>query len=530
MAKLNLSKTPEQVQAEEAQKQREIEEAIQQSQMERQRKIIALHKKQKTSKFIVISLLTVFGVSLLTFGTYNTFFKHPLTQEEVRAIANSVGNKFPCEGIPNYVRDNADSLFQQYVQYNRNTYVSANIDPDTVEVSKIKKYSNTMVEVFFSADVVMVEKDIRITDEELINQLMKSGLNAQQEPDAPVEQGQTNTAPANCIKMANGAPIVTVDGRFLFYQLNEDGTNKTDSVGHFLVYAQNTDGSPATDAEGHMYYYAVNEDGTLKLDSANHAQVAEFDENWMPKLDGEGGMIVMAEQPTLDPVNTPAPTPTPEPNAPVTEAQQQGNDGTTVEYYMTANGNIYQRGQVIRVRYAFTLPVEYVKYYDIDGKLTQEIPEGHYASEYTTAVSAYEACGQMAMYSLQEMDMTDFSRIRQDFNSTIPSDNLKFDKNKLLGDQEGALDIRAKVSNILTQLYTGTATTNVFANYRQFETWGATFNGIDEFYYYTEANALGFNAYCVYSITTPQGFSYEIYMYMKLEDMGSGNYKITSIL
>ena len=69
MAKLNLSKTPEQVQAEEAQKQREIEEAIQQSQMERQRKILALHKKQKTSKFIVISLLTVFGVALLTFGT-----------------------------------------------------------------------------------------------------------------------------------------------------------------------------------------------------------------------------------------------------------------------------------------------------------------------------------------------------------------------------------------------------------------------------------------------------------------------------
>lgn len=529
MAKFVLGKTPEQVQAEEAEKQRELEAAIQATEQERLRKIQELHKKQKTSKFIVISLFVVFSIALLTFGTYNTFFKQPLTQEEVRAIANGVGNKFPCEGIPNYIRDNADPLFQQYIDYNRNTYVSANIDPDTVEISKIKKYSNVMVEVFFNADVVMVEKDIRITDEELINQLKRNGLTSYTEPEEPVEQ-PTQTAPANCLKLANGTPILTVDGRFIFNVVDGDGNPVLDAIGHPLVYAQNADGTPAVDPAGHTYYYVVKTDGTLDLDGSNHPKVAEFDENFNPKFDEEGNMVVMAEQPVLEPVTTPTPTPTPEPDTPVTDAQQTGNDGETVEYYMTPNGNIYQRGKVIRVRYSFTLPVEYVKYYDIDGKLTQEIPEGHSASEYTTAVSAYEACGQLAMYSLQEMDMTDFSQIRQNFNTSIPSANLKFDKNTLVADADGALDVKAKVSNILTQLYSGTATTNVFANYRQFETWGATFNGIDEFYYYTEPNALGFNAYCVYSITTPQGFSYEIYMYMTIQDMGSGNYKITAIL
>ena len=102
MPKVVLGKTPEQIQAEEAQKQRELEEAIQQRDLERRAKLQALRQKQKVSRIIVVSIFVVFCIALLTFGTYNTFFKHPLTQQEVLALANSVGNKFPCEGIPNY--------------------------------------------------------------------------------------------------------------------------------------------------------------------------------------------------------------------------------------------------------------------------------------------------------------------------------------------------------------------------------------------------------------------------------------------
>ena len=46
MAKFVLGKTPEQVQAEEAEKQRELEAAIQATEQERLRKIQELHKKQ----------------------------------------------------------------------------------------------------------------------------------------------------------------------------------------------------------------------------------------------------------------------------------------------------------------------------------------------------------------------------------------------------------------------------------------------------------------------------------------------------
>ena len=531
MPKVVLGKTPEQIQAEEAQKQRELEEAIQQRDLERRAKLQALRQKQKVSRIIVVSIFVVFCIALLTFGTYNTFFKHPLTQQEVLALANSVGNKFPCEGIPNYVRDNADPLFQQYITYNRNIYSEVYVDANTVEVSKIKKYSNTMVEVFFSADVVMIEKDQRVTDEELIAQLQRNGLNMTADPtDIMTEEDITATIPANCLKLANGSPIMTVDGRYIFYQVDAEGNNLLDDGGHPLVYAQNADGTPATDAEGHIYYYAVLADGTLDLDSANHPQIVQFNENWLPLINEDGNGVVMEEQPTLDPVAPPTPTPTPEPSASITTAEQTNNAGETVEYYMTTNGNIYQRGREIRVRYEFTLPVEYATYYDIDGQLSRIIPEGHYASEYTIAVTAYRVCGQLNMYSLSELNQTNFEQVRQNFNSSVPSANLQFNSDTRLSDQDGALDIKAKVSNILQQLYSGTATTNVFENYREFNTWGATYNGIDDFYYYTQPNELGFNAYCIYSITTPQGFTYEVYMYMTIEDMGSGNYKITAIL
>ena len=91
MPKVVLGKTPEQLQAEEAKRQRELEAAIEQKQMEQQRKLNNLKQKQKTSKYIVIALSAIGAIALLTFGTYNTFFKHILTQDEVLAIANSVG-------------------------------------------------------------------------------------------------------------------------------------------------------------------------------------------------------------------------------------------------------------------------------------------------------------------------------------------------------------------------------------------------------------------------------------------------------
>ena len=49
MARLVLGKTPEQLRAEEAEKQREIEAQIQEATRQRQAKIEALHKKQKTT-------------------------------------------------------------------------------------------------------------------------------------------------------------------------------------------------------------------------------------------------------------------------------------------------------------------------------------------------------------------------------------------------------------------------------------------------------------------------------------------------
>ena len=58
-------------------------------------------------------------------------------------------------------------------------------------------------------------------------------------------------------------------------------------------------------------------------------------------------------------------------------------------------------------------------------------------------------------------------------------------------------------------------------NYRPFNNYGATYNGISVFHLFNTDNALGYNCYVVYSITLPQGFEYETHCYLKVEQSGT---------
>ena len=88
MAKMVLGKTPQELEAERAKKAREQEAEIQASILERQRKIQALHSKQKSNKIIIILIVFLIAGVLVTFGTYNTFFKQGLTMDEVQSSIN----------------------------------------------------------------------------------------------------------------------------------------------------------------------------------------------------------------------------------------------------------------------------------------------------------------------------------------------------------------------------------------------------------------------------------------------------------
>ena len=57
MAKIALGKTPQVLEEERLKKEKELNLEIQQSILDRQRKIAQLHSKQKTNKLIIISII-----------------------------------------------------------------------------------------------------------------------------------------------------------------------------------------------------------------------------------------------------------------------------------------------------------------------------------------------------------------------------------------------------------------------------------------------------------------------------------------
>lgn len=180
MARLVLGKTPEQLRAEEAEKQREIEAQIQEATRQRQAKIEALHKKQKTTKIAVIATVSAVSAILLVFGTYNTFFKKTLTLEDVQPSINaSISSlNFPSEGLDNYIRENCEPLFMKYMTYdlNNSNIHSVEVDKNSCCVSRVKKLNSKLAQVYFSVDVIVHENDKEVTDPKIIDSLKKSGL------------------------------------------------------------------------------------------------------------------------------------------------------------------------------------------------------------------------------------------------------------------------------------------------------------------------------------------------------------------
>lgn len=315
MGKLVLGKTPEELEAERAKKEREQEAEIQASILERQKKLQALHSKQKTNKIIITLLIVLVSGILITFGTYNTFFKKGLSIDDVNKAVNSARytDIYPSEGLDGYIRDNCENLFLKYFNDNKagqgENIASVEVDKDSCYIFKVRKLSPTLAQVYFSVDIVTTMKDTKVTDQNVIEQLKRSGFGADlSKTSEPVVKTVTPTP----------APV-------------EETNDETEVE------------------------YVVDENGELVLDEEGNPIPVETD---------------ATETDATEEVVEATPTPEPEEDLeiPNTSIDYQVNQtGETKHYYMTGNGTIMESGEVIRERYSFYVPVKLAYQYDADG-------------------------------------------------------------------------------------------------------------------------------------------------------------------
>ena len=466
MAKVVLGKTPEQLEAERAKKEREQEAEIQATILERQKKIQALHSKQKTNKIIItLGVIAIAGV-LITFGTYNTFFKKGLTLDDVNSAIGQAryGDIFPSEGLDGYIRDNCDELFMKYYNDNKanqgKDIQSVEVDNDSCYIFKVRKLSPTLAQVYFSVDIVTTKNDVMVTDPTLIEKLKRSGFGADLSTSVKQSSGTTTSEPqgevATEVTVTEAPPVETTEA-----------TESTEA----------TEPNENVQAEG----------------DTNEAAAP---------TDGETTETTEAPAPTeTTPTDaTPTEETTEESDIPNTSMDyQMSKTGESKHYYMTENGVIMQSGDVIRERYSFYVPVQLAYQYDAD--------------EVTVVTTGYAVVDEMNLYSLVETDMTDFSEITVD-------PVFAFDEATIL-DEDTTNKMQTKVNNTLRALYDGTIDTSQdFQNFRQFNNYNASFVEINEFKAYSQPNALGYNVHVSYSIITAQGFKYTLETYMLVEQNG----------
>ncbi len=469
--KIKLGMTPEEIEAQEAQKEREREEKIHEAAVEQRNKIIDMHRaqKRKVTLFLVIAGVIIFG--MFGFGIYGVFFKHTLNLTDVRTQINRQVNVYPMGGLDNYIRDNCEAMFYNYViNQPNNGYEWIDIDEDSVSLSRVRPVNNTLAEVWFCADVVTKLPDTQVTDQAIIDRLHRNGFadiveEPVEEPTIEVEAIDYSTWE---IDEGSGLPIEPTTG---------------------LLY----------DVESGMVY-VLNTDQLITIEEAR----------------AQAGIVVE------EPVEETEPEEEENPEADDTElgnislANDRYSDPT--EYYVLGNGTIMQRGETVTNRYTFYVPIEYYYNYDNGEAVT----------------SGYRPAAALSLYNLVDVNQTNFNSISINpsyaFNYSDETRGINIDIAPV--DENTLNSARIKVNNILDALYSGRDTSQDFFNYRQFNTYGATYINMVSFSMYEEPNAMGYNAFVQYVIETPQGFQYQINAYMMVEPVGEGQsrtWKITAM-
>ena len=162
---------------EKARAQEEIERslAIQEHDLERDRKLREIVKRNKRSKFFVLLGTGILFFSLLGFGVYNTFFKNVDVSDAriIQLISRNKAASFPEGGVEGYLRQNAQTLFDLNV-IPTSTLEYTKLDPQTLYVTKINARSADLAYVQFNAEVETKQKDNKESGEVIIGETKRT--------------------------------------------------------------------------------------------------------------------------------------------------------------------------------------------------------------------------------------------------------------------------------------------------------------------------------------------------------------------
>lgn len=507
MAKLQIGKSPEDLERERAEKERQREEEVQKASLERQEKIIALQKKQKLVKLIAIVIFVILFVSMMTFGIYNIFIKKNLTEEEVIGIARSQINYFPETALNGYLRDNCEAIFQKYIKIDKDKYKSVKTDPNSVEITKIIQINDTLTQAEWAVDVLVTEADSPVTNKDVIEKLQKVGFIPSTNSKSEVTTEKVTEVPTEQIteETTEEASSDEIDN-----EITEESNNET---------TEETDGgniprpSPSN---------KVNDVDSNSTEEQSKEETSDDDNaSSMQILDGDGNVIKEVKQKdedTSDAVdlqdiqkdnddnkNNDANLNVNKATVINGEITLEDNSGNKETYYLNGN-ELMKRGSTYITRYIFTSPIEYYSEYDEDG--TTPIRYG------------YRLASDTSLQSFVRINQTNFEEIEK--NKAYSFDDIE------VVDEDTLESAKIKVDKTLDDLYSGRDTSQDVLLFHQFNTFNGTYVSLDEFQLYQDTNGLGFNAYAVYTVQF-DGFTYSAHAYLKLEKSGT-SWVITSFL
>lgn len=157
-------------------------------------------------------------------------------------------------------------------------------------------------------------------------------------------------------------------------------------------------------------------------------------------------------------------------------------------------------GETTRTRTRFYIPIEYHYNRDANG---QALTVG------------YAAIGRLSYYMLENTDQHDY----------LVNDWFKFNEEAKYSPSESALyePARIRVEKILKDMYNGVVDESQYSSVRKFVNEnGVKYVAMNQFDFYSEPNAMGFNAYVAYTIETKEGFTYENVNYLRLKQVTDG--------
>ena len=165
MAKFSFGVTQEDIEKQEAAELRAQEAIIQKRTQERNLKLQKLNKKYKRNRILLILLFILFFIGMLVFGTYNTFFKQTLDENQITEIINKRMTTFYTYGVEGFLHNSVGPYFENNASIINSEEEEGKgiekfeLDPNSVRVTRIGIIAPDAAIVYFNANVTVKLQD-----------------------------------------------------------------------------------------------------------------------------------------------------------------------------------------------------------------------------------------------------------------------------------------------------------------------------------------------------------------------------------